>query len=656
MPIKVPLDKDALGAWQQRIQKARDGRQPHETDWKENTQAVRGKPLKALPSEDFINVNKDYAVVRQKMAQLFYRTPDVQLTPAELMDQTQGADAVRLFQAVLNQKLGLHEMRAKAMVERVIWNVLVCGTGPSQLGYDVTTQKTKVPAVDLTTWPPEAGPPPMVDAEIPISERWYWESFNPLHLLLPRDFTGDDFDEAPWIGMEFWKDLERGKREYNLPEDWMPTSSVAKTRLTEETPGETTDPLLHGYQIWYRASVYDLKVRNDERIRLLVIIDGWDGGAVRHEDSPHQTLNQMGQLTADSLRGYPIHPLVLNYTTDSAWPQSDCSMIRPLVNELCKSRSQMIIHRDRSIPMRIVSLSRIGGQEGLNKLLQNVYQGWVPFDDYDFNNPAMGILQLSNFPRENFTFNDYVERDLSQTLAIGPNQRGTETDVSRTATELSIMQGNLDARLASERQRVVDWFVRGVAKLGTLLQRYADRQDYVEVIGEDGVARIEQWDKRKIQGRFAYTIRPDSSIYVDATQHRKQLLEAYNYLARDPFVNRIELLRDIVRAFNMDPTRIIAGPPQGEPSSPEPNISYRFGGDDLDPRSPKSPIVIDIMRQAGVKLSAEAVTAAQQMATTGAMPSVVPGAVPGAAPSGEHPGVAENAERLTQRHAIEGEE
>ena len=65
------MSLDDAGAWRQRISKAQRLRQTAEEDyhWKQNISAYLGKPLTAAPSGDWVNVNKDYAVVRQKAAQ-----------------------------------------------------------------------------------------------------------------------------------------------------------------------------------------------------------------------------------------------------------------------------------------------------------------------------------------------------------------------------------------------------------------------------------------------------------------------------------------------------------------------------------------------------------------------------------------------------------
>lgn len=652
---KLEMDLDTAGAWRERFQRAQRLRTDAEEEfhWKENIAAYLGKPLTAVPSSDWVNVNKDYAVVRQKAAQLFYKTPEVQLTALEPLMTGREQD-VQTFQAVLDSKLGVRGLHVKRTIDQAIFSVLTCGIGPTHIGYENATVAVEVPIIDPSVLPPGSPPPPMVPVEVPVVERWFWEPVSPQRVLLPQEFSGDDFDQAAWIGLEFWKDLNAAKREYDLPDDFE-AASQAPPVLTGDTKDSLVDPMVHGYLIWYRASVYDATVVNWERTRLVVFLDGADY-PVRHEDSPHQTLDDKGQLTKNSLQGYPIHPLVLNTVPDVAYPPSDTAMIRPLVNELCKGRTQMIQNRDRSLPMRFVDKARIGGEEGVNKILQNVNQGLIPIDGLDAKNPPMIEVVRAQFPRENFTFNDYTERDIAQSLAMGANQRGTENDTVRTASEVRVMQANVDVRLAAERQKVIDWFVRGVEKFATLVQRYAGPEDYIEVVGPDGQRSVQTWSGATIQGRFAYTIRPDSSLYVDAGDYRRQLIDAYNYLARDPMVNRGELLADVVRAFNMDPTKVITQrPPEKKPEPP--SVTYRFGGDDLNPMMPQFPIVLEILRQSGLDLPLQAVQAAQAIAQGGSARVGAAAPAPGAGPqqpgrpvgpSPGHPGMAERAEVLNR--------
>jgi len=127
-------------------------------------------------------------------------------------------------------------------------------------------------------------------------------------------------------------------------------------------------------------------------------------------------------------------------------------------------------------------------------------------------------------------------------------------------------------------------------------------------------------------------------------------------LARDPQVNRAELLGDLIRAFNMDPTKVIQQkPPEKKPDPP--NITYRFGGDDLNPQFPQFPIVVEILRLAGVEIPVEAIQRAQITAAQTPIQAAAPGGAPGTAPARPgmappHPGMAEKAEVLN-RHQDE---
>ena len=87
----------------------------------------------------------------------------------------------------------------------------------------------------------------------------------------------------------------------------------------------------------------------------------------------------------------------------------------------------------------------------------------------------------------------------------------------------------------------------------------------------------------------------------------------YNLTGKDPHTNRVEILTKMARLKNLDTSRFVI--PQVPAKGPEPpKISFAFKGENLDPTVPNFPIVVEIMRQAGYKISQEAIAAAQQHA------------------------------------------
>jgi hypothetical protein len=174
------------------------------------------------------------------------------------------------------------------------------------------------------------------------------------------------------------------------------------------------------------------------------------------------------------------------------------------------------------------------------------------------------------------------------------------------------VQGNADVRLDDERNAVIDWYCRGAQKLLTLIQRYATDVSYARIVGPTGAQQLVAWSKANIAGRFTLGLKPDSTVRPDSAADRKQALDLYNFLAKDPMINRQELLMTVFRRFNLDPGKLQAQP---QAKKPDPaNVSFRFAGADLDPTLPNFPIVLSILEQSGFSIDPAAIQAAQQHA------------------------------------------
>lgn len=620
MRIDLPMDRETVEAWKARIEHARSLREPRERVWKNAIQeGYLGQ--RASGTDDEVVVNKSFPFVEQKKAQLVFQVPEVSLKPKRPgLEQ-----AVHVFQAALNHELGPDGAHAKRMFDACLFDVLTCGIAASKIGYAAFLGERTVTG-------PNGKP-----RRLPTlaHEEYFWRRVSPDKLLLPVEFEGDDFDDADWLGMEFEKDLETAIRDYKLPKDFDGgTTEIAKSLSGEKDAialGAVTKKV-KGVEIWYRAHRFDPDA-HPLAYRCLVLLEGQDD-PVRHSESPYQRPTPDGKL--GGMRGSPIHLLTLRTIAGSAYPPSDVEMARHIEDELSKGRTQMIQQRDRNIPLRWADQNRLSPDQ-LKKIIDGDIGSVTPVDGN--GNEIIGEVARANFPRENFTFNEICAADYEDIWAIGKNQRGLRDEGARTATEIQVMQGAADLRLDAERTRVLGFFTSGAKKFGSLLQLFKDEASYIEIVGEDGQQALMQWDKTAIQGEFAYDVKADSALRIDRAMERKQLLDLYNLTANDPNVARVELLKQLLRAYHLDPTRIVVE--QLPPAPPEkPRVSLSFKGEDL-----AIPAVWAILKEYGLEPGPGA-----EQPPQGSTPSSPLGPL---APPPPHGGAGEPASPLS-KHGLRG--
>jgi hypothetical protein len=651
--IAIPMKADDVSTWQERIKKSARMIERRTEEWKKQQRAYVGDSLDDIPSDDVVVINKDMPRVKQKVAQLFYQVPEIHLKPKNPAFK----QAVPVFQAVLNHQL-TNEIKVEKTVDEMLTDIIaVTGIGVSKIGYEVFTEEVEAETVDPQTAEllRAAGEPvPTEKVPVPIYERYFWQRVSPAKLLIPGEFAGTDFDQAPWLGFKFRMPAHIAKEEFGIDE----SEASEKDDKTLAEDGTTRVDERHAkevecIEIWYKAYLFDDKVKNPLRQRRLVFVEGKDAPVV-HEDSPYQRWDEDGKLVT-GMKRYPIRVLTLTTVPDESIPPSDTKVTRPLVAELVESRTQMVRQRKRSLPLRWYNTSIIDAETAA-KIERGEIQDMVPLPAP--GDTALGEVARANYPRESFDFQRVIEGDLMEAWALGSNQMGSDSPGEVSATESRIIQGNTNTRLDYERTKVMRWFLEGVELLGSLIQMFADDQDYIEIVGEDRMAALVTWDKSTIAGDFVYGAKTNSQLRLDVAQERQDSRNLYQLMANEPFANRMKLVERVAETHDLDPSQFVTPPPPKQPE--QPNISFRFGGDELSPLHPSFPIVLEILKAGGFQVSPQALQQAKEMAALQLLKGSSTGAAPDAQQPGvpaqtEHGGVAEQAEPLSKSQADHGD-
>lgn len=623
--IEMPDDgPGSLSWWLDEIERAKKIRTKLLPLWKRNLKRYKGDKgaLNGIDFREVIGVNIDFSNTEAKKAQLNYQTASMQLFPKRQDD----AAIAPLQEVVINSYLD--EISAIQTADEVIVDVICpSGIGFTEIGYQAymgepipqPRMETR-PTLDQLTQQPQVGPDgqpvmspqpvldpstgqPVVDS-IPniIREKFYWDRVSPAKGIIPASFDRSDYDEAPWLGVDGQFPEGAGSVEFGVKPNEFARSETDQNRLNEDPDVLASGGMIDYVKIWYRSNTVRPDVADPERFTQLVLSVGngrskTNSQVLVHRDSPYQELDARGKF-ARGMRGNPIHVLTIRYTSDSAYPMSDCSMSRNQVDELAMSRSQMIRQRNRNLPMRGIDISRDpAGKETAERIGRGTEQSVIPF-----NGPPREILAVispANLPNENFKFQEIILADIERIWSIGAAS-GQVYD--ETATKTSEVSRLSQTRLAKERGRVNMWTVRGGVKILSLLQMFGDAELFSDYLTPQQAAQLVAWNQQKGTSAFRFTARPDSSVHIDAAQMRELALRFYNLFASDPNVNRMELDRWVMSLFpDMDPSRFLnQTPPQ--PHAERPKIGITLSGDDLSALAPQFSVVCAILQENGIPI------------------------------------------------------
>ncbi len=661
--LAIPMADEVFTQWTARVDAAKRFNKDLRERWKTYVQAYMARYLKYLPEQGRVVVPLEYAYVELKAAQLAFQVPEVHLKARN----PTSAPAVPLFQAALNFELGDTNADVKTCVDACLIDVLLCGITAAKVGYLAHKRTRQVlvlgpPSVNpLTGQPippapivdPATGGPILQQEEYIAAEEYFVDHIPTEHLLVPIEFVGANFDRAGWLGYV----------------DEIPVSMLPDFGLTEDdvhvitTPPETLssdqfptrdragfDKRVRRVELFYQAMVYD-RASNPfpGQYRKLVLLDGYKGGPVAHEDSPYQWVGdgQEGRPADGKLHGMegnPITVLTIRVLPGSAYPLTDIEMGLPQSQEISLGRTQMMQHRDRAKSFRAYNREKLADPEIVEKLKRGEANDWIGVDGNI--QEIFGIISPAQFPRDNFEFNQIGQTDFDRTWAI--SNAGTLEPEARTATEVRRAAGASDVRLDKERTWVLRWFVRCATRFASLLQQYMTEARWVEIVGADGQQAMQAWDRTTIQGEFVFSAKPDSALRMDADVERRQIANLYNLARRDPNVRGDELLKVLFLRHNMDPEKMIAPtPPPAAPKPEPPKISLALKAEDL-----ANPQVLGLLAQMGFEILPPIDPATGQPVPRPQPQNGGPPA-PGAAASLPHPGAALQMDVLS-KHALRG--
>lgn len=652
---QIPMTREEIADWWDRVNLSMEARKRHETRWDALLTAY-------LPSEspEAINSNRHFRNTEQRKSRLFFRTPELVLSAREpLKDVVMGpdgqrhtsADVVTIKQAVLNKQLGRDGVNAKRLMDEVLFDILQpAGLSPTLICYEADFVDVEEEVV--VGEQPLAGSvlglqtTPITETQkvpVPVYEEWSWKRFSPKKLLIPHDWHSTRYDDAPWIGMQFVMPLALAMREYQLPADFESNTThdayvfeAGKTKAD----GKSSAPLVEGVSIWYKPAYFPKTgVTHRQMIRRLVLIKQLEHRPAKHTMSPYQALDAQSRLTADSMIGFPIHVFTLRDLSDSAYVPSDAAMTDPLIRQRNTWRSQDIKRRDANIPRFLYDVAI---KEALDKLRDgDVGDG----AEVASGTLAQGIERLIvELPKLEKAVADVqgeasIDRDIDETLALGPNQSGSVNTSVRSATEIATAQSSTNAREEAEQNRLLGDFLVGVRKFDSLIMRFASEADYIQWVGQDGSRRLAQWNKDLVAGRYAYDAKPDSSKQIDAAQDRQQWVQALNLTFGAPESNRVEILRRFWEKFGEDGSLLVAPPPPKTPEPPKLSIAIKMEDFVLA----QGPVTAEIAQQLGLKISADAIQLSQAMHQQDALLAAAAAANkdPDAGPKTEHDGAME---------------
>ena len=580
VPQKDPATVKKNKEFRQRLDTCKQYRRKLVANWTVNIDYRRGKPFASQTDEDTIAVNIDWAMTKAKQAGLFSQVPEARIDhPPQSL-----APWIPRFQQVVNDKLKIAGIES-AMDEVMPDVINAAGIGVAIIAYEAITEDAEVPTADPLAMIPTDGvePPANGMTTIPrvVDHRYVIQRVSPSDFLWPIQFTGSDFNSAPWLGRSGRVTWSEAVIRWGLTDDdkskVVGEDKTQMDRLTHDVEKDkiAADEMVSFDEVFYKDFQYDPTAKSYQTLHHLVFVTGKEDPVI-DEPWKGQKVDPQSGLVIGSLK-CPIQVLSLTYISDETIPPSDSAIGRPQVNEINKSRTQMIRQRERSLPVRWIDVNRIDPLIS-QSLMRGVWQNFIPVQGE--GSRAIGEVARATMPQENFAFDRIAKSDLHEEWSVGPNQTGSGAGVD-TAAEANEIGRNFQTRIGRERAKVASFFCNITEVLGGLICLFEDP------------ASLGKGFDPKISNGLAYSVLADSTLLLDVNQKLERLDNFVNKYAKSGFVSLEPVLKEIAVLSGLDPNDVIKAP---EPKPPvEPNISLRLtGAEDM-----MNPLMLAFMLKSG---------------------------------------------------------
>lgn len=567
-------------------------------------------------------VNGHFRNVHTKLGNLFYRSPNLILSPCEpgpsdnqmpnpmqamvppgTIDPATGGpmvlppitmeEIISIKQQILQKTLGRDGIKGNRLMKELLFDVLAwSGIAFCKVGYRCVSAPVQKPQMQPALPPPGTvlglqeqplqpvigpdGQPVMVTENIPIFEEWYGRRFSPKKGLFDSELRSTRYQEdARWVGMIFFMSPKQAKLPIEqgglgLTEEEAGKASEDDRRhiySNDKTQGEKKPSLLKCYEIFPKASYYTDEL-HPQAINHLILVDGLETRPAIWRPSPDQEFDEMHRLTKDSLIGFPIQILTVRDLADSPYPKSDSAYQNNGIKQESTYLKQSVKLRDAAIGKYLFDLGAFDDEE--IKLLRDGEAGsYIGVKDGQLTNGVDKILALTSqvkATRDTYEGWDRLKRNNDEMIGISPTQAGVQTDKVRSATEIGEFSNNARGRNDEELDRTIDFWLDLARAMDQLLMRYATEQQWIELVGEEGSRKMQIWSNKLITLKCLYDIAPDSIMRPDSEMDFKLDSQLYNIAAPDPIFNRAYMLRRLARHRGLDPAKVVlvaATPPGG---------------------------------------------------------------------------------------------
>lgn len=268
--------------------------------------------------------------------------------------------------------------------------------------------------------------------------------------------------------------------------------------------------------------------------------------------------------------GNPFVMLANYQVPDKLYPIGDIEVLAPLQRELALTRTQMIADRKRFQRAYLVRPEMIG-PDGYDALKSGEDNAFVEVDGNEPFSEVIAPLQTTPLPPEFYNQTAMILDDINLVSGVSEYQRGSMSEIRRTATEAAMIQDASNARSA-DKLAIIERGIGEVAKrVVVLCQQFMTTQQVARVAGPDGAMVWVPYDRDSLRGEYDFEVEAGSTQPQNETFRRQsalQIMDTMGVFIEMGVVDPRKLAEHVLRfGFGMkSPTDLMLDPMMAGPA------------------------------------------------------------------------------------------
>lgn len=487
---------------------------------------------------DQITVPYIHALIRAKLPFLYYRNPEViispkrKITPESLDITLANIDSVRAIMEYIPNEIGMeHE------IKKVVVDKLAFGRGIVKIGFEYEIEETESKGfinqtIDKVKDFVTGNQTPTEEEVKVLVDRFYVKRISyPNGFFVYDPESIDGLKGSRWCAEKIIEPLSdvKANKKFKDTSKLKSNSSIDKEiKIDKSDKEDPEEERLEYYQYWeknrYGVVTKCVYVVPDQNI----ILSEHDN-PYKHRDFPYEELD--GYIIPDYLFGLgDIEPMETQ--------QKELDLMESIQSMHARSFVQKYVYLKGKLDQKQISqltdpqntLCEIGEDAGLRALENPTVNQTVPMQTSQVIGDMTKITGVSEYD-----------------TAVIPR---TET----TLGEAQMVQGGANNRKEDDKKSVEEFMRRVMNKLFSVVQQYMTEDVCIQISG-DGTA-FEDWSTKtaeEIQGEYDFTIQPNSASPINKDKLRQDNLLLYNTFNLDktlPVKGRNQLRKWVLESFD----------------------------------------------------------------------------------------------------------